>query len=84
MPARFQLISDCKDPELPGVDAEASRLTDLGATLTGAMSAEGLDWYAVGMTAPKATSSLSTDAFARRGWRHATCLSCGFNRRPAR
>jgi hypothetical protein len=34
------------------VDAEARRLTDLGATLTGAMSEDGLDHYAVGMKDP--------------------------------
>ena len=31
------------------VDAEASRLARLGATITGALSEEGLDHYAVGM-----------------------------------
>ena len=35
------------------VDAEARRLTDLGGTLTGAMSEDGLDWYAVGMKDPE-------------------------------
>ena len=35
------------------VDAEAKRLTDLGATFTGAMSADGLDHYAVGMKDPE-------------------------------
>src|SRR6266567_5938115 len=35
------------------VDAEASRLTDLGATLTVVMSADGLDHYAVGMKDPE-------------------------------
>jgi hypothetical protein len=35
------------------VDAEARRLTDLGATHTGALSAEGLDRYAVGMKDPE-------------------------------
>ena len=35
------------------VDAEAKRLTDLGATLTGALSADGLDHYAVGMKDPE-------------------------------
>ncbi|HSZ04967.1 MAG TPA: VOC family protein, partial [Solirubrobacteraceae bacterium] len=35
------------------VDAEARRLTDLGATLTGALSADGLDHYAVGMKDPE-------------------------------
>jgi hypothetical protein len=35
------------------VDAEARRLTDLGATNTGAMSEAGLDHYAVGMQDPE-------------------------------
>ncbi len=35
------------------VDAEARRLTDLGATFTGALSADGLDQYAAGMTDPE-------------------------------
>ena len=35
------------------VDAEARRLTDLGATFTGAMIADGLDHYAVGMKDPE-------------------------------
>ena len=35
------------------VDAEATRLTDLGATLTGALSTDGLDHYAVGMKDPE-------------------------------
>ncbi len=35
------------------VDAEARRVTDLGATLTGALSADGLDHYAVGMKDPE-------------------------------
>ena len=35
------------------VDAEARRLTDLGATPTGALSADGLDHYAVGMKDPE-------------------------------
>jgi hypothetical protein len=35
------------------VDAEARRLTDLGATLTAVMSADGLDHYAVGMKDPE-------------------------------
>jgi hypothetical protein len=35
------------------VDAEARRLTDLGATCTGALSADGLDHYAVGMKDPE-------------------------------
>jgi hypothetical protein len=35
------------------VDAEARRLAGLGATITGAMSAEGLDHYAMGMKDPE-------------------------------
>jgi Glyoxalase-like domain len=35
------------------VDAEARRLVDLGATITGLLSAEGLDHYAVGMKDPE-------------------------------
>ncbi len=35
------------------VDAEARRLSDLGATVTGALSEEGLDHYAVGMKDPE-------------------------------
>jgi len=35
------------------VDAEARRLADLGATITGALGAEGLDHYAVGMKDPE-------------------------------
>ena len=35
------------------VDAEARRLTDLGATFTGALSADGLDLYAAGMKDPE-------------------------------
>ena len=35
------------------VDAEARRLTGLGATVTGALSADGLDHYAVGMKDPE-------------------------------
>ena len=35
------------------LDAEARRLTDLGATFTGALSADGLDHYAVGMKDPE-------------------------------
>jgi Glyoxalase-like domain len=35
------------------VDAEAKRLTDLGATLTVVMSADGFDGYAVGMKDPE-------------------------------
>ena len=35
------------------VDAEARRLTDLGATVTGALSEDGLDHYAVGMKDPE-------------------------------
>ena len=35
------------------VDAEASRLVDLGATIVGVLSQEGLDHYAVAMTDPE-------------------------------
>ena len=35
------------------VDAEARRLTDLGASSTGALTAEGLDHYAMGMKDPE-------------------------------
>jgi Glyoxalase-like domain len=35
------------------VDAEATRLAALGATISGAMSADGLDHYAVGMKDPE-------------------------------
>jgi hypothetical protein len=35
------------------VDAEAKRLADLGATITGSLSEEGLDHYAVGMKDPE-------------------------------
>ena len=35
------------------VDAEATRLVGLGATITGALSEEGLDHYAVGMKDPE-------------------------------
>jgi hypothetical protein len=35
------------------VDAEASRLADLGATITGALGGEGLNHYAVGMKDPE-------------------------------
>jgi hypothetical protein len=35
------------------VDAEATRLTNLGATCTGALSADGLDHYAMGMQDPE-------------------------------
>jgi len=35
------------------VDAEAKRLADLGATITGALTADGLDHYAVGMKDPE-------------------------------
>jgi glyoxalase superfamily protein len=35
------------------VDAEARRLAELGATITGALGSEGLDHYAVGMKDPE-------------------------------
>ena len=34
-------------------DSEARRLASLGATITGALSEEGLDHYAVGMKDPE-------------------------------
>jgi hypothetical protein len=44
------------------VDAEARRLTDLGATFTGALSADGLDHYAVGMKDPEGNEfDINTD-----------------------
>jgi hypothetical protein len=45
--------SDSLATRMQRVDAEARRLTDLGATLTGALSEDGLDHYAVGMTDPE-------------------------------
>jgi hypothetical protein len=57
VPVRFQLVIDCADPDRLArrklVDAEASRLAGLGATITGALSEEGLDHYAVGMKDPE-------------------------------
>ena len=35
------------------VNAEARRLADLGATITGALTADGLDHYAMGMQDPE-------------------------------
>ncbi len=35
------------------VDAEAARLAGLGATISGAMSEDGVDWYAMGMKDPE-------------------------------
>jgi hypothetical protein len=35
------------------VDAEARRLADLGATITGALGADGVDHYAMGMRDPE-------------------------------
>jgi glyoxalase superfamily protein len=35
------------------VDAEAKRLADLGATITGALRADGIDHYAMGMKDPE-------------------------------
>ncbi len=45
--------SDPLATRMQRVDAEARRLTDLGATLTVVMSADGLDHYAVGMKDPE-------------------------------
>jgi hypothetical protein len=55
------------------VDAEARRLTDLGATLAGALNADGPITTRWGCRTPRATSSTSTDASARRG---SLCRSC--------
>jgi hypothetical protein len=53
----FHVVPDAKaDPietRRKRVDAEASRLAGLGATITGALSEEGLDHYAVGMKDPE-------------------------------
>jgi Glyoxalase-like domain len=43
------------------VDAEARRLSDLGATMVGVLSQESIDHYAVAMKDPRATNSTSTD-----------------------
>jgi hypothetical protein len=45
--------SDPLATRMQRVDIEARRLTDLGATLTGALSEDGLDHYAVGMKDPE-------------------------------
>ena len=45
--------SDPLDTRRQRVDAEARRLTDLGAVPTGALTAEGLDHYAMGMRDPE-------------------------------
>ena len=45
--------SDPLATRIQRVDAEARRLTDLGATLTVVMSEDGLDHYAVGMKDPE-------------------------------
>ena len=45
--------SDPLATRMQRVDAEAKRLTDLGATLIGALSEDGLDHYAVGMQDPE-------------------------------
>jgi Glyoxalase-like domain len=44
------------------VDVEVRRLTALGATCTGALSADGLDHYAVGMKDPEGNEfDINTD-----------------------
>ena len=48
---RVQPLADRGERDV--VDAEARRLTDLGATNTGALSGDGLDHYAVGMKDPE-------------------------------
>ena len=45
--------TDPVDTRRMRVDAEATRLAGLGATITGALSEEGLDHYAVGMKDPE-------------------------------
>ena len=65
--------SDPLATRMQRVDAEARRLTDLGTTFTGALSADGLDHYAAGMKDPEGNEFESTDAFARRG---SSCRSC--------
>jgi hypothetical protein len=45
--------SDPLETRRKQVDAEASRLAGLGATITGALSEEGLEHYAVGMLDPE-------------------------------
>jgi hypothetical protein len=45
--------ADSMATRIQRVDAEARRLTDLGATPTGALTAEGLDHYAMGMWDPE-------------------------------
>ena len=58
-PRQRRRLCDLTDRSVPlatriqRVDAEARRLTDLGATLTGALSEDGLDHYAVGMKDPE-------------------------------
>lgn len=45
--------TDPIETRMQRVDAEASRLAGLGATISGALSQEGLDHYAVGMKDPE-------------------------------
>jgi hypothetical protein len=45
--------TDPLDDRRRRVDAEAARLVDLGATVTGVLSQEGLDHYAVAMSDPE-------------------------------
>ena len=52
----IQVSGSRSDPlatRMQRVDAEARRLTDLGATFTGALSADGLDHYAARMKDPE-------------------------------
>ena len=49
----FPSRSDPLAIRMQRVDAEARRLADLGATITGALGADGLDHYAVGMKDPE-------------------------------
>jgi len=45
--------TDPIEARIKRVDAEATRLAGLGATITGALAEEGLDHYAVGMKGPE-------------------------------
>ncbi len=45
--------SDPMATRMQRIDAEARRLTDLGAMFAGALSSDGLDHYAVGMKDPE-------------------------------
>jgi hypothetical protein len=60
MAVRFQLVIDCSggravpiETRRQRVDAEARRLSDLGATMVGVLAEEGLDHYGVAMKDPE-------------------------------